>query len=450
MNDERDQILAKLRGLERLLAVGMIDEPTYQAKQADLQARLDALGPAPRTLARHEAPPLPPPPEEVVAPPPALVVSAPAEDAGDDPLVALGVAPAPAVAPRAGARRGVLAASSVAATLVILGAVVAVLATRGHNSDNAGASTRRSPVATPSPDPDAALTALRTSGPSRHDAMMDASDAVVLVNAFWPARERALSNRDQLAVRGLETGAAAEWDVVGCNVACAPVSPRSIGDLRVYVPRQAQYPASFLAEVLTTAYQSTTVPMVELMVFTRPSGDEPWSLALDTGFPGIKHIDEYPVPVEGGAFDAAAPRIPGVDPAGLPTLLASYWQHWADTGSAPPGSAFLPGPFTDKTGQAIHETLLEDRARGVADTASFNTSAGDPLWTFAVREAIPNGRITDGWALTCGTGAQRKLHRTPVVELGHPTVGRQYERPRLQPSGVPAQDHARVTLAPTR
>src|SRR5258708_39353350 len=104
---------------------------------------------------------------------------------------------------------------------------------------------------------------------------MEASDAEKLVRAFWPARERALSGRDTLAVRELEAGSAAEWDAVGCTIARATTSAREIAGLRVFVPRQAGHPAAFLAPALTTASHNTTAPIVALVVLTPTSAAAP-------------------------------------------------------------------------------------------------------------------------------------------------------------------------------
>jgi hypothetical protein len=283
-----------------------------------------------------------------------------------------------------------------AAVLFIAGTFV-VLATRPHNNPTTGPAAVSHTTATP--DPDAALTALRTAAPSLPDVVMDASDADKLVRAFWPARERALSSRDALAVRRLETGAALQVDAVGCTFGCPPPRPRTIADLDVFVPRQTAYPAAFMAQVLTTEYHSSR-PLVELMVFTRASPSQPWSLAFDTMYAGNSQLTVYPDSVDGGAFDADPPAVAGIDPTTLPAQLAAYWQHWKDAGSAPAATPFADSSFTSVVGQAFHEALLERRADGIAADVTYAGDGADGVWTFAVS---PKGVGSNQFALTCGT-----------------------------------------------
>ena len=397
--EDDPQLVAKLRGLERMLLAGLIDEATYQVRHARLQAELAA------SRGGGSASTLPPVPE---APAPApLIVSAPAaasEHLEPVSLAAVLEPPPPAQARRIGppGPRGVLIATAVLVGIIAGGTAAIIAATRSHSSSDTTAHATPRNLPTGTPDAATILAGLRTAAPSLPDVVMDASDAETLVRAYWPARERALADHDRLAVRELETGAAAQWDGVGCTVGCAPPSPRTIEDLNLFVPRQTAYPAAFMAEVLTTQFHSSG-HMVEIMVFNRPSKQQPWSLALDTGYTGADHLGEFPVPVEGGAFDADAPAVPGVDQPGLPRLFAAYLQHWIDHASAPANTPLGAGPFTTAVGQALHEQTLEDRARGIADTVAYTADpTTDGVWTFAVKEE-QSGAETRPFAMTCGT-----------------------------------------------
>jgi len=413
------QLVAKLRGLERMWVAGLIDEGTYRAKLEQLQAQIDRGGaapaaPTPAPVLRREAPPVPPrpeapaPPPLVVStppPPPPVAAPAPTPSAAERPAAVREVLPAePAAAPAPTGPpglRGVVVASAITLGVLLAAAVITVLVLRAHSTGTVS-DLSFTPVPTRTPDAVSALSAQRIAPASLPGVVMDASDAEKLVRAYWPVREGVLSRHDTLSVRELETGAAAQWDSVGCSIGCARLSPRTLNAVNVFVPKQATYPAAFLAEVLTTEYQHSSTTMVELMIFTRPAADAPWSLALDTGYTGVDSLHEFPVPLEGGAFDDAAPQVNGVDQHALPAMLAAYLQHWIVSGSAPPGSPLRDGSFTSTQGQALHEQVLEDRANGIADTISYSPGvASDGLWTFAVKEEVTGGE-TGSLAMTCG------------------------------------------------
>lgn len=395
--EDSAQLVAKLRGLERMHLAGLLSDAAYQGKLRELRAKLTEAGiPLPADAsAELQAAPAAAPPEAPVPAPPPLVVGA------EVPAPLLST-PAPA-APRAASRtpellgtRGVLVAAIVTAAVLFIIATFAVLTTRNHSSN--GAPPLAISRSTATPDADVALAALRTASPSLPDVVMDASDAEKLVRAFWPARERALSTRDPRAVRLLETGAAAQWDAVGCTMGCAPPRPRTIQDLNVFVPRQTTYPAAFMAQVLTTEYHSSTA-LVEIMVFTRASSSQPWSLAFDTAYTGSTRLGAYPASIDGGAFNADAPEVDGTA-SSLPAELAAYWQHWVDSGSAPADTRFADGSFTSVQGAAIHEARLERRADGIAENVTYTPDTAGGVWSFAVNR---EGGLTPDFALTCGT-----------------------------------------------
>lgn len=118
------------------------------------------------------------------------------------------------------------------------------------------------------------------------------SQARRIVTAWWPLHESGLVRNDIALTDALEAGPAREYDdavshdnlVRGGNLRVV----RPDADLQVLVPWTPQLPASFLAEVKTTVYGTTSdfppdTPYTEILVFSRQNQRSPWTVMLRTG-----------------------------------------------------------------------------------------------------------------------------------------------------------------------
>jgi hypothetical protein len=431
--DADRQRLAKLQGLERMRTAGLIAEPEYQRMLAKLEdggraAAPSPLGapaaPAPRRQTQYfvngtapEAPEAPGAEPELT--PGSTATPEPAGPASVPP----GMTPPPAANPMG--RKGIFVAAGLCVTLLGAAAGVGLLVTRSSSGATAHSASTVTPPPTPLPDPANALTPLRGITASTPDVVIDQPGAEKFVRAFWPVREEALSNADPNAVRALENGPAGEWDAVGCTMGCAPPSPRNIRDLHLFVPKQATYPASFMAEVLTTAYHGID-PLVEIMIFTRQSAGATWFLTFNTNYGGVDHLFDFAHPDSSSAFESLPNGDPGLDRNALPGMLAAYWQHWKDQGTAPAGTRFVPGYFTNKTGQDFFATRTDMHKGGIDEHVSYTADpARDGIWSFAINFNAP-GTIYSNAVLTCGTVRYRNVS-TPAPPATSIVQGKNFD-----------------------
>ncbi|HEV7679247.1 MAG TPA: hypothetical protein VGQ42_11825 [Candidatus Dormibacteraeota bacterium] len=345
----------------------------------------------------------PEPPQAADGAPTAPASAAPVPPASSPPPPAYippALTPPPAARPMG--RRGMAIAAALCVALLGAATGIGLVVTRSRSTGTGHSASTATPPPTPLPDPATALAPVRGITASTTGVIIDQPSADTFVRAFWPVRENALSHADPKAVRTLENGPAGEWDAIGCTMGCAPPAPRNIRDMHLFVPRQNAYPARFMAQVLTTEYH-TVAPLVETMIFTRQSAAATWFLSFDTSYSNVDTIDEFAHPDTSSAFDSQ----PAIDPAanvdGLPALLAAYWQHWKEQGSAPVGSDFLPGAFTTEQGQQIAATRTDMHKAGIEEHATYTASpVRDGVWSFAVNYHSPSSTIDDA-VLTCGT-----------------------------------------------
>jgi hypothetical protein len=268
----------------------------------------------------------------------------------------------------------------------------------GHYLNTATRGVPVQPADSTSPTPAGAIL---SAPPATPGSLVDSTEAARVLDAMWSLREQALADRDASAVARLETGPAAQWDMVRCTFGCPAPQPRPMLDTRLFVPRQSAYPAAFLAEVRTTTDDHLTA-YIEIMVFVRQGAAHPWMVALDTGYSGFNQMAGAPASDSSG-FDQAAPVFPGIDPSALPGRLASYWQHWKDVGGPPSGSDFDHGVWTDLQGQHLYAYRQQLLANGEVEHATYSADpSSDGEWTFALDENA-NGHSYTGWAISCGT-----------------------------------------------
>ena len=144
------------------------------------------------------------------------------------------------------------------------------------------------------------------------------------------------------------------------------------------------------------------MPGSRFLVFSRASALKPWTVTLATGYANnsIGPPIVYVGPVPSGAFNAALPAT-HVDLNALPAELASYYKHWATTGTAPADAQFAPGYFTSYKGGDVYVHGETDGIAGIHHTVYSADPTTDGEWSFAGEsfELTPQ----DGWILSCGT-----------------------------------------------
>lgn len=219
----------------------------------------------------------------------------------------------------------------------------------------------------------------------------------VLSEAWASGREDLLS--------GIATGAALLWQtrVVTSGTTGAPV-PRP-DDVEVFVPRQADFPAHFLARM---SYARSYLPV--LLVFVSEGetneGVGGWKVATlviedeDARLPRVG-IDE-----SGYAREAPGigPYAPALDPYRLGASLAAYLERWDEGEEAPD-----PGPFEqgDATTGFV-EVLREYRALAGGGWDTTFSAPGLPSYAYAT---------ADGGAVALFSVLQREEWASPSGEL---------------------------------
>ena len=390
---------ARLAGLERLRIAGLIDERTYEAKLARLTA---AAAPAVTRATMPPAPAMPAVTADVAVhhPPPSSRPPAVTQRT------------APRVPRRTVLFGGVAAVLAVAAVAGVALTIARSSSTQKPLSGGIAGTTLPRTGGAAAPDFDH-LSLLRREKPTTRGVVVDQRLAQRLVEAYWPAREYVLQHRMVSEIAALEDGTAGEWDTVSCQLGCPAAAPRPIREVHVFVPKQTRYPASFLAEVLTTAPDRPGVAGGELMVFTRRGATAPWTLTFDTGLAqSYWALVEAPA-ATAGAFNPAPRSVGGLEPATLPSALAAYWQHWLDTGAALPGMRFVANDFTDGAAREQRGAEMRQLSQGYRVSTLWTATNGDPIWTFG---------MAGGAAVACGTERWRSTitATTPGATVDQP------------------------------
>ncbi len=182
-----------------------------------------------------------------------------------------------------------------------------------------------------------------------------------------------------------ETGPALESDEVTCGCTTRDVRG-NIKAMRLFVPEDRTFPATFLAEAVTTLEGA---PYTQYLVITRQSVSTPWMVVADPGQDGALRLDA--ARTGHGGFDPAVPSGSG---SHLPADLAAYWQSWASRGRAPAQSPLAPGKWTTVAGAKLAKTPSGSLTASNGLIAKYRYQAGDAdeRWSFAVNAGT----------LTCG------------------------------------------------
>jgi hypothetical protein len=341
------------------------------------------------------------------------VLAAGSRDEQVDPLEPqfAGVAPAlhlPAVTPTesrgvppmAPAPRKPIPWRMLVALLLVAAAVAGVVLLVGGSHDGSSAGRAKPPnlnviVGTPS------TTAI--AGPP----LVNEQDAKAVVAQMWPEREQALARDDVAATDRIESGVAREADD-GASRDDRLLPPgtgirrvRTYSAVQILLPEKPAYPTSFLAEVATTKYtndcckpSATGDPWVEMLVFTKQNSGAPWKISFVSGFDGGASLFLTPgLSIPSGDFYADTPA-----------NLATYWQYWADHGTAPANSSYAPGYWTTEHGAGLAAAAAGGVFRcDCAVSSRFTESLKDTIWSFEGRPPTTNGPLLLAVPLACYT-----------------------------------------------
>jgi hypothetical protein len=243
------------------------------------------------------------------------------------------------------------------------------------------------------------LTALNAT-PTTPGVTIDPALAQRIVDTLWPVREIALASDDLNQLAPFETGSALQGDAaeMAANACGCTPPPRPLAVRDLFVPKQSTYPAWFVGEV-TTGPTTGSPADVAFMVFTRASLSAHWMLALETEYAfsgGGAWVYATPESMAGG-FD-----LPSSPHNELPADLGAYYEHWADTGMAPPTSPFAPGTYTTTIGETQVKEDERFAALGEIHRVTYSVDvAQDGDWTVAANNVRTEPSY--GWALSCGT-----------------------------------------------
>ena len=285
-----------------------------------------------------------------------------------------------------------------------------------------------------------------SSGPHRTTSpapVITAVQARAIVAGFWPMREQALVTLDLKRINQLEAGVAGTIDTAITNDILGRMPQRNLatvrdhGPIMVFVPRQTHYPATFLAEVITTRYGSAE-SMKEIMVFRRQQQSDTWRLVLDAGS-DTTTVDTTGM---GSGFDAQLPHFAGQDAANWPGQLADYWQSWWTTGHSPRYQPFAPGYWTTQRGALIARSArgrpnshcgcsatLRYQPYPQGGTFAYNTHGGGLLECFATK-------ITDTSVPAPGSGLAQDIGRNNWGAPLAPGIYQRIQMTTIRPSCV--------------
>jgi hypothetical protein len=223
-------------------------------------------------------------------------------------------------------------------------------------------------------------------GRAGHGPVITVRQAETIFSAEWSLRFEAFQSQDPSVVGAFESGPALEADEVICKTCTALTFRGNITNSRVLVPDTSTFPATFLAEVLTT---TNGAPYTQFLVISRQSASTPWTVVADPGEPGdvvlpqaqAKRHGSQPVPDSNRA-------------AQLPAELAAYWQHWVYKGRAPEGTPFAAGRWTTAQGTKLAKAPPGSVTafNGLIARYRYRGGTAGESWSFGVA----------GGTLTCG------------------------------------------------
>jgi hypothetical protein len=250
-------------------------------------------------------------------------------------------------------------------------------------------------------------------------ALVTPAQSEAVATAMWQAWDKALIDDDTRALTQLiSPGPMLQGTLNNCaypvGKCVQETQVRPIQWLNTVVPVQTSYPIYFLAEIRTSQYVNGSnnlnswQPWLELQILTKASPSSSWVLSFDTGYnaanggsAGLLPFDEGGFPDDPEALgdfnqDDPADQTPSppYPSAQFLSLLAAYWNSFAETGQAPKPSAFVDNGDTSGLGQALASFAEGTDFAGHRQYTSFSVDPNLPSWDF-----LANG----GYPMVCGS-----------------------------------------------
>jgi hypothetical protein len=279
--------------------------------------------------------------------------------------------------------------------------------------------------------------ALYTANPPGSPVLVTEAQAARVAKTMWPLLEDALIQKDfplidQLVAPGVYrkgvTGQCKGTDLT-CIVEPKPHPFKLLGTV---VPAQRAYPLDFLTETRTTfpvlaTDETTSVPGIELQIFTKTSRVSSWRVAFDTDYsfldPKLVLLPPFTMTVRRfrgfapSEFNARATIPTGVAAPQLLADLAIDYGSLFNTGTDAPNNPFSVIGGAHQYGQGIEAT--DKLALGASNIGSeVATFAEDPaagLWTFTLSGRVGVcGTVLESTTFTPnpGTSFQQNAERT--------------------------------------
>jgi hypothetical protein len=214
------------------------------------------------------------------------------------------------------------------------------------------------------------------------------AQAVQVVENAWIAARSAYAAHNPSADTLALSFSGSALDRVSALITTTPqagaVDPlsRTLDGVRVYVPRQRSYPASFLAQAhVNTSLKRALAGVYIFVNFARTSVSEPWkAIALDIQDDvSVPHIlldrEGYTVPLD--LKDLA------VAPDQLAKLYSDYLNSSLATGAAPAGSVFAAGVHTTDQASADRAYISDERGRHIRHSFAY-APAGNPAQIYPI------------------------------------------------------------------
>jgi hypothetical protein len=226
----------------------------------------------------------------------------------------------------------------------------------------------------------ATLTKTLTSTRPAGSPVINRTGAAAILKQVWAARNTALAACDLATLTALETGSARLGDLGQARCGCLQLAGSGFSASRLFVPRQEQYPAYFVAMARTVTTEGNS--WTEVMAFSRSSPTTRWQLSLATGWgPSGGKVAELGYPVLDADGYAAVPDTHTSAAAQVAVRrLASYYQAAKNTGRLP-ANPFTPGFWSDQMAAdiAAHRQDAVQR-NGLHGHFSYTVDPADPVF----------------------------------------------------------------------
>ncbi len=252
------------------------------------------------------------------------------------------------------------------------------------------------------------------------DPVLLPADAAAIVADLNAGSDKANETIDAQLQNAIETSPARDIDdanfkrlkALGRTTASS-ASPRTLQDVKVYVPRQTTYPARFMAHVkLIRADNPATT---RLRLYEKEAADEPWKLAMYITVPAEFAAPDVPVDADGFAQLVEGPEGLKLDPSKVSEELANYLSGYA-TGTD--SSIFAPGRHTSELSQSYKDSNQENAQATITSSTAvepgelpvqaFKTADGGALALFS-QNVITRYAAAPGKSLSPISGSEGLL-----------------------------------------